>query len=367
MNKNVSFLSRGDLTDDSASLILQSPYSSTYEKPLRILKVDSEGRQQIETSTSVYKTINDSVSIEKIKQICEKIIDERMAASISSFLSSINEHFLQMEKRLISFLETKQTSLSDIQQKSFDELKEQTEKQIKDIDDKVRTQMFDSNIMKIIQEEVKNALENISEKDLNDEDNLGRVLGIDSVLVDEDYYNDGVKQETQTLQQVVENIEEQEIQKQVVVEEVKQVVQEEKEIQNQVVVQEAIQKQVVEEEEIQNQVVEEEAIQNQVVQEEAIQNQVVVQEKQIQNQVVEEVKQVVQEEEKQNRVVVQEKEIQNQVVQEEDVKQVVEENKIPQVEEDAGLLRIVEENPNGQRKQRKKKIIRFKTPKKSQN
>ena len=88
--------------------ILNSPYTTTYQKPLRILKVDSDGNTTLETSTTTYKSVNEPVSLEKITQICENIITDKMLSKEKSLMSqllyTIGDNLLEIEKRLYNFV-----------------------------------------------------------------------------------------------------------------------------------------------------------------------------------------------------------------------------------------------------------------------
>ena len=84
--------------------ILNSPYTTVYEKPLRIMKIDSNGDESIEITRTTYKTINDAVSLDKITEICDHLVSEKMVGKEKSLMSqlvfSLGEQVLEIEKRL---------------------------------------------------------------------------------------------------------------------------------------------------------------------------------------------------------------------------------------------------------------------------
>jgi len=95
-------------TRSSVDPILNSPYTTTYQKPLRILKVDSNGNSTLETSTTTYRSVNEPVSLDKITQICENIITDKMLSKEKSLMSqllyTIGDNLLEIEKRLYNFV-----------------------------------------------------------------------------------------------------------------------------------------------------------------------------------------------------------------------------------------------------------------------
>ena len=181
---------------------LYSPYSTVYQKPLRIMKVDSDGQENIEVTTTTYKTINEPVSIEKIKEICENIIVEKMftkdeQSPFMQFMKTITDQFLQFQNKITSFMEESKSSnqadmdgfqkkimegLLQAQEQQFDRLEKQllTAQKSDSIQNNAaeanaaetnaaetnETLLQNKSLMEIIREEVAKALDNIDEKDL---------------------------------------------------------------------------------------------------------------------------------------------------------------------------------------------------------
>jgi len=108
----------------SLDTILASPYTTFYEKPLRIMKIDSNGEESVEVTRTTFKTINDTVSFDKITEICENIITEKMTGKEKSLLSqllfSLGEQVITIEQNLIGQIDLNIDN--KVQSKHFDKL-----------------------------------------------------------------------------------------------------------------------------------------------------------------------------------------------------------------------------------------------------
>jgi hypothetical protein len=103
------------LRDDNSArttldTILASPYTTLYEKPLRIMTINPNGEETVEVTRTTYKAINDTVSVDKITEICENIVMEKILGKEKSLMSqllfSLGEQVIEVEKNLTSKIDT---------------------------------------------------------------------------------------------------------------------------------------------------------------------------------------------------------------------------------------------------------------------
>jgi len=103
------------LRDDNSArttldTILASPYTTLYEKPLRIMTINPNGEETVEVTRTTYKAINDTVSVDKITEICENIVMDKILGKEKSLMSqllfSLGEQVIEVEKNLSSKIDT---------------------------------------------------------------------------------------------------------------------------------------------------------------------------------------------------------------------------------------------------------------------
>jgi hypothetical protein len=194
---------------NSVEPILNSPYTTVYEKPLRIMTINSNGEENIEVTTTSYKTINDTISIDKITQICENIILDKMLGKEKSLLSQLlfrlGEQVLEVEKRILDNIDLnmelkfkQQNLLEPLEKEIFNRLDNSYNEKLKlimggllddieksnqiqqnyllnyiskQIKDEMKKEMggVQSNLKKMVELEVKNALDNMTKSDMEEE------------------------------------------------------------------------------------------------------------------------------------------------------------------------------------------------------
>jgi hypothetical protein len=101
---------------DEVSTFPLSPsttYTTIYDKPLKILRVDARGEESVEITHSTYKSINEIPSIEKISEICEKIVNEKMAQREKSLLGELLGFFQGIQDDLMNKLDRKNENLEN--------------------------------------------------------------------------------------------------------------------------------------------------------------------------------------------------------------------------------------------------------------
>jgi hypothetical protein len=168
----------------SLDTILASPYTTLYEKPLRIMTVNPNGEEKVEVTRTTYKTINDTVTIDKITEICENVITDKMMKKEKSLLSqllfSLGEQVIEVEKNLMSQMDVNIDN--KVKNKHFDNLeKDLFTKLDNSVKDKIKqssTKMMDTLDTQLTEFEVK----------MNDQKNL-------VVKKFEDFFSEKIKEE----------------------------------------------------------------------------------------------------------------------------------------------------------------------------
>jgi hypothetical protein len=187
--------------------ILNSPYSTVYEKPLRIMKIDSNGEETFEVTKATYRTINDAVSYEKLTEICETLITERMLGKEKSLMSqlgfSLGEQVIEIEKRLTDHIDfhidqrVKEKHFDPLEREMFqrldhlltdrlkfvlgrimDDFDEKLEMFSKQIKEELQKEMggAQSNLKKIVENEVQRAMDDMRESDMEEDEGCQDVL-----------------------------------------------------------------------------------------------------------------------------------------------------------------------------------------------